>query len=128
VIVRSFKDKRREGRFKERYFESLQRGGRALEVESSGEQGFRPGLNIRGQQGIRLMPWRKASERRWKACKGFQSKRRDEIDKGNLIETAGLEKSSEERSPRTLGAERGFRGRDEAETIGRVAKPCGWNI
>jgi hypothetical protein len=123
VIVRSFKEKRREGRFRERYFKSLWRGGRALEVENSREQGSRPGLNIRGQSGIRLATWVKSSKRQLEAEEVFNRSARTEARRETFFATTLLEKSSEERSPGVLGAERGFRGRNGANTIERVAKP-----
>jgi hypothetical protein len=45
------------------------------------------------------------------------------MKKGNLFETTLLEKSFEGESPGVLGAERGFRGRNGANAIERVAKP-----
>jgi hypothetical protein len=71
VIVRSLKGKRREGRFRERDLESRPGGGRALETESPREQGSRPGLNIRGQSGTRLMMRGKPSKHRIEAEEVF---------------------------------------------------------
>jgi len=56
----------------------------------------------------------KSSERRSKAGKVLEESAGTKGEKGNLFSDSQVEESSEGRSPRALGAERGFLGtRDE---------------
>jgi len=88
VIARSVRWKRREGRLGERGFESREGGGSALEVESPGEPGSRPGLNIWGRRGIRLIMWGKPSKHRREAEEVFVASARAEGWKGNFSTSA----------------------------------------
>lgn len=56
--------------------------------------------------------------------KGQERKR----EKETFLSIIGEEKSSEGRTPRVSGAERGSRGSGIAQTTERVAKPCGWRF
>lgn len=110
LIVRLGEWKRREGRFGERDFESVVDGGSAPETGTPREQGSRPGLNLRGREGIRLAKWEKAVEARMSGRGGLRSNRKSGREKGNLFSIILQEESFEGASPRVLGAEIGFRG------------------
>jgi hypothetical protein len=54
---------------------------------------------------------------------------RTERRRGNSDSITGKEQNSEGRSPRALGAERGFQGFGElGKAMERVAKPWAWNF
>jgi hypothetical protein len=111
VFARTQPGKRREGRFEERHFGSMLGGGSCPRGQKAQESmSFRPGLNLRGRQGRRLTPWAQAAEASVSSSLSLIGKRQSGTFIGNNEWIMELEKSSEERSPRALGAERGCQG------------------
>jgi hypothetical protein len=59
----------------------------------------------------------------------FGTKERErQKERETFLSIVKTEKSSEGRTPRASGAEKGFQGLRKADTAARVAKPCGWHF
>jgi hypothetical protein len=89
------------------------KGGRSLKrLKVPREQkGLRPLLNLEGsERGGRLSGWDEAAEASIPGRNDLVGKRKSGEGKGNLSTIIREEKSSEGRSPRVLGSERGSQG------------------
>jgi hypothetical protein len=83
-----------------------------------------PDLNHRvSDAGYGFFHGSKPLRRGFKVREGFGLNRGSGGGWGDPLPTMGEEESSEGESPGALGAERGFRGCGELETVQRVAKP-----